>query len=88
MVYRKLGYKVSLGIILLLILIYNPALASAGLPDQILLSWTEDPATTQTISWRSGAGNTGEVVQYLPAADYDGSFAAARAVMGQGEPTA
>lgn len=86
MVYRKLGYKVSLGIILLLILIYNPAVASAGLPDQILLSWTEDPATTQTISWRSGAGNTGEVVQYLPAADYDGSFAAARAVPARVSP--
>ncbi|MDI9568414.1 MAG: metallophosphoesterase family protein [Bacillota bacterium] len=92
MVYRKLGYRLSLGIILLLIVVYSPALAATGsgpdtgLPDQILLSWTEDPATTQTISWRSGAGNTREVVQYLPAADYDGSFTAAREVAGKGSP--
>ncbi len=84
MVYRKLGYRLSLGIILLLIVVYSPALAATGsgpdtgLPDQILLSWTEDPATTQTISWRSGAGNTREVVQYLPAADYDGGPVPAR----------
>lgn len=50
---------------------------NAGLPDQIMLSWVEDPATTQTIAWRTGADTTQEKVQYLPAADFDGSFDAA-----------
>jgi hypothetical protein len=49
-----------------------------GRPDQIILSWTEDPATTQTISWRTTSDVTQGKVQYLPAADFDGSFEGAR----------
>lgn len=37
---------------------------SSNQPDQIVLTWSEDPATTQTIQWRT-ANSTGEgVVQY------------------------
>ncbi len=46
---------------------------TAVLPDQIILSWTEDPATTQTISWRT-ADIAPELVQYQPAEFFSGSF--------------
>ncbi|HHY37167.1 MAG TPA: metallophosphoesterase family protein [Firmicutes bacterium] len=88
MVDGKLNYKVGAGILLVLIIVCSPAPARAEMPDQILLSWTEDPATTLTVSWRSGPGSTREVVQYLPAAEYDGSFAAAREAAGKGSPSA
>lgn len=88
--YRKLGVKAVLGILLCFVLFSSPVMAAlgggpnAGSPDQLLLSWTENPLTTQTISWRSGTGITqGQRVQYLPATDYDGSFAAAREVIGK-----
>jgi predicted phosphodiesterase len=48
------------------------------LPDQITLSWTEDPQTTQTIAWRSVSDAGQNQVQYLPAADFNGSFAGAQ----------
>ncbi|MDN5365309.1 MAG: acid phosphatase type 7 [Thermacetogenium sp.] len=71
--------------------VMNPGLAApgscgseTGLPDQLILSWTEDPLTTQTISWRSRAdGAARERVQYLPAADFGGSFDGAREVAGE-----
>jgi hypothetical protein len=58
--------------------VVNPNMAMAnsqtGLPDQIMLSWTDDPVTTQTIVWRSSADTKSEWVQYLSAADYNDSF--------------
>ncbi|MCG9967277.1 Ig-like domain-containing protein [Pelotomaculum terephthalicicum JT] len=45
----------------------------ASLPGEVILSWTEDPQTTQTISWRT-ADTAPEMVQYLPAAGFNGSF--------------
>jgi hypothetical protein len=47
--------------------------ASAVLPDEIILSWTGDTETTQTVSWRT-ADAAFHVVQYLPAGSFDGSF--------------
>ncbi len=44
------------------------------LPDQITLSWTDTPFTTQTIAWRSGEDTSSEYVQYLPATSYNDSF--------------
>ncbi len=55
---------------------------NTGRPHHIVLSWTEDPLTTQTISWGRSAGNGRDRVQYLPAADFAGSFAGALEVMG------
>jgi hypothetical protein len=51
---------------------------NSGLPDQIVLSWTDDPGTTQTISWRTGSDTTQDEVEYLPAAGFSDSFAGAR----------
>ncbi len=50
---------------------------NTGLPDQIILSWTDDPGTTQTVSWRTGSDTTQDEVEYLPAAGFSGSFAGA-----------
>jgi 3',5'-cyclic AMP phosphodiesterase CpdA len=43
-------------------------------PDHLILSWTEDPLTTQTISWRTGADISPNSVQYLPAAEFGDCF--------------
>ncbi len=48
-----------------------------GLPDQITLSWTGDPGTTQTIAWRTGTDTTQDQIQYLPAGSFSGSFTGA-----------
>lgn len=50
---------------------------NAGLPDEIILSWTDDPDTTRTISWRTGSDTTQDEVEYLPAAGFNGSFTGA-----------
>jgi hypothetical protein len=54
------------------------AVLQTGRPDLILLSWRKDPLTTQTVSWQGTAGPGRERIQYLPAADFAGSFAGAR----------
>lgn len=64
-----------------------PALAAGGspntgLPDHLVLSWVEDPQTTQTIAWRTGADTTQDTVQYLPAAGFSGSFDGADEAVG------
>ena len=56
---------------------------NTGLPDYLILSWTEDPLTTQTISWRTGTDITQDRVQYLPAAGFNGSFEGAQEVTGE-----
>ncbi|WP_031514691.1 purple acid phosphatase family protein [Desulfofalx alkaliphila] len=79
---------VSLAVMVLIIfMVINPVSASegnggpnTGLPDHIILSWTEDPQTTQTVTWRTGPDSTQNRVQYLPAAGFSGSFAEASEV--------
>lgn len=65
--------------------VINPEIAKAnslnGLPDQIILSWTDDPQTSQTIAWRAATDTGQERVQYLPVADFNGSFADAWEIM-------
>lgn len=51
-----------------------------SLPDQITLSWTEDPEVTQTIAWRTGSDSDQNGVQYLPEAGFNGSFTGAQEV--------
>jgi hypothetical protein len=45
-----------------------------GHPDEIILSWTGDPGTTQTVSWRTGTDTTQNQIQYLPVSSYSGNF--------------
>ena len=40
---------------------------SSDLPDQLVLTWSDDPATSQTINWRTGPGVDFGVVEYRPA---------------------
>ncbi len=58
----------------------------AGRADHILLSWTGDPLTTQTISWQAGAGSGQDSLQYIAAAKYDGTFSDVGKVKGKGSP--
>lgn len=59
----------------------NPGAAGAGSrPVQVILSWTDDPATTQTIAWRAAGDAVQGQVQYLPAKDFRGSFYGAQSV--------
>lgn len=37
---------------------------SSSTPDQIVLTWSEDPATTQTVQWRTNTGTKSGAVQY------------------------
>lgn len=39
---------------------------SSTTPDQVVLTWSEDPATTQTIQWRSSASVASSSVRYRP----------------------
>lgn len=55
---------------------------NAGLPDHLMLSWTDDPQTTQTISWRTGTDSSQDTVQYMPAAVFNGGFDGAEEVTG------
>jgi len=47
-------------------------------PNQIILSWTDNPSTSQTIIWNNNSGQS-EVVQYVAEASYtdEGSFSSA-----------
>jgi hypothetical protein len=42
---------------------------SSTQPDQVILTWSADPATTQTIQWRTSNGTGDEFVQYRKAGD-------------------
>ncbi|MBN1351475.1 metallophosphoesterase family protein [candidate division KSB1 bacterium] len=50
----------------LLGVLYTTRYPSTAQPDQIVLSWTENPRTTQTISWRSDTTITSAAVFYQP----------------------
>lgn len=45
-------------------------------PDQIILTWTGDPRTTQTVAWRV-YGTGGGTVQYMLQDDFEGDFSSA-----------
>ncbi|NLW38813.1 MAG: metallophosphoesterase family protein, partial [Peptococcaceae bacterium] len=51
----------------------------AAKPEQIILTWTQDPAVSQTITWLIPDGSPARV-QYLRADEFTGSFDAAREV--------
>merc|ERR1711969_329436 len=46
----------------------HPALAK---PDQIILTWSGDPQTTQTIQWRTGTGVAKGQVQWVKKSAYN-----------------
>ncbi len=66
--------------VLVLPFLSTPAMATVveENPDQITLSWTDDPKTSQTIVWRTSHDVTKGTVQYVPAVDFKGSFSKAR----------
>ena len=41
--------------------------APSGVPDRIVLTWAGDPATSQSVTWRTAVGVAGPVVQYAVA---------------------
>jgi hypothetical protein len=41
-------------------------------PEHVVLSWADDPDTTQSVTWRTHPDVTGSVVQYAPARGFDG----------------
>lgn len=55
------------------ILCLNVNAVSNVLPQGIVLSWTDDTETTQTVSWYT-ADAAQQMVQYLPADNYRGDF--------------
>lgn len=69
--FRQINYKrIAVIITILLILITlgtahsaNPGAAS---PDHITLSWTSDPTTAITITWRTNSQTQDTIVQYAP----------------------
>lgn len=68
---------VSTALIILMAMQVQVAMAdSAPVPDQVALSWTASPQTTQTVAWRSTAANG--KVQYMKdsqkTADFSGSL--------------
>ncbi len=50
------------------------------LPDQIILSWTGDPKTTQTAAWRSSSHISSGQVQYMKESEQTGDFSGAQGV--------
>ena len=42
----------------------HPWQAATNLPDRIILTWTDDPATTIDVTWRTATSVTGTVVEY------------------------
>ena len=76
----------SIGIIICLCLIFVISCRSSSAvslalgtsqPEQIILTWTADPTTTQTITWLMPPDSSA-AVQYLRAKDYSGNFDDAR----------
>lgn len=71
----KLTKLISLSMLAFLALTplsYNAAaydLNASSVPDHITLTWSQDPATTQTISWRTSVSISNGLVQYSKDAD-------------------
>ncbi|QDR82289.1 purple acid phosphatase family protein [Sporomusa termitida] len=86
---RKPLIFVQILCLIAVILLSSTALLSAAImpapnawPDHITLTWTDDPATTQTITWRTGAATVGGQAEYAEAADFIAFPAGARAAAG------
>jgi hypothetical protein len=62
-----------------------PALATVQGPEQIILTWTDDPASTQTVTWLS-PDTTASQLQYMPAVDFNGDFPNASIIEAQMSP--
>ena len=64
----------------------SPALAEESVPpDKIILTWTTDPATSQTITWLM-SGNSPAGIQYSEADKFNGDFESALQIeVGGGE---
>jgi len=64
---------------------FSPAVFAEGLAqtDQIILTWTADPATSQTITWLMSSNSLAHV-QYLKAEDFNGNFDSARQIEAAG----
>lgn len=48
----------------------NTAFPSTDRPDQVVLTWSKDPSTTQTLQWRTGPGTSTGAVKFLKAEKY------------------
>ena len=77
--YKKAGYSLitllwvillAISVIALIFLYQVTPYPSGSIPDQVLLTWSEDPATSQTIQWRTGMSDRKSVVTYLKKADF------------------
>lgn len=96
--YKKRKVPGACGIICLavslfafLISCFFPAASFAGEfagPEQIILTWTGDPATSQTITWLTRNNNGAEKVQYTVAEGFDGDFGSAGQIDAAGAPFA
>jgi predicted MPP superfamily phosphohydrolase len=64
-------------LVFIMLTLRNPTLThAAGLgskqPEHLTLTWQHDPATTQSFTWRTAAGQEGTVVEYIETANYIG----------------
>ncbi|NLB53945.1 MAG: metallophosphoesterase family protein [Syntrophomonadaceae bacterium] len=77
---RRIGYLVVF-LFTLVSFCFFPTIAwaEASTGEQIILTWSQDPATSQTITWLT-PHNGANKVQYIEAAGYSGDFAAATQV--------
>jgi len=77
-----LSFLPILGMVVAFLLLAGRCVAAEGnacgaLPDEIVLSWTENPATTQTIAWRNSAAVGSGKVQYMKESEETGAFSGA-----------
>lgn len=78
------GRLKRLGVLLFLTFLVSYALGGQGLaaeapalPDQVVLSWTADPQTTQTVTWRTDSTITSGKVQYMKESEQTADFSGA-----------
>ncbi|ACV64199.1 metallophosphoesterase [Desulfofarcimen acetoxidans DSM 771] len=74
-------YLVIWGIVSSLLMVVNQCMAAdnsagSGRPDEIILSWTGEPETTQTVCWRAYAVGSGKI-QYMRESDKTDDFSGA-----------
>ena len=68
--------SIATALVIIISLLILPASAAdaftaTAVPDHLVLSWTGDPATTQTFTWRTDTTATAGVVQYKAGASAD-----------------
>ncbi|MGE5481657.1 MAG: fibronectin type III domain-containing protein [Bacteroidota bacterium] len=90
---RRLNLYLAILTVLLITLLGGkpaPGLASvplgAPVPDQIVLSWIDDPSTTMAISWRTSPDVTGTIVQYWPISESSSRASESDAITVKDEP--